>query len=116
MQFFSVTEKLTAHSRAFGGVREHEVSELYMNPRDVGHFLNVLKKEVYKSKYAPGYITHLGDDPLSGSDIMMPSQMQTQAWFDYYFREEWLHRLMPHEAIMDPNASGYDPDYLHAHH
>lgn len=51
---FSVTSKFEAYMRAFGGIPTHEVNELYVNPRDTGHFLNVIQKEViFKSKLNP---------------------------------------------------------------
>uniref|UniRef100_A0A7E4W7R5 DNK domain-containing protein n=1 Tax=Panagrellus redivivus TaxID=6233 RepID=A0A7E4W7R5_PANRE len=110
-----VTHKLDALSLAFGGIRTHEVSELYTSPRDEGHFLNVLKTQVYKSRFGPGYNTHLGDDSLSGADVIQPSQSLPEPWWDYYYRENWLHRFLPHEALMDPDANAYNPDYLHHH-
>lgn len=42
-----MTDKRNAHMTAFDGIREnHEVSELYQNPRDMDHFVYVMKNEV----------------------------------------------------------------------
>lgn len=46
---------------AFDGIPKHEVGELYTNPRDTGHFLHVMRKEVLKSPYGYGYIAKNGD-------------------------------------------------------
>ncbi|VDK64908.1 unnamed protein product, partial [Cylicostephanus goldi] len=41
-----VTSKLDARMYAFDGMSTHEVGELYINPRDAGHFMQVMRKEV----------------------------------------------------------------------
>ena len=42
---FSVTSKYDARMLAFDGIQTHEVGELYVNPRDTGHFLHAMRKE-----------------------------------------------------------------------
>jgi NADH dehydrogenase (ubiquinone) 1 alpha subcomplex subunit 10 len=112
-----VTDKMNAHSRSFGGYRIHEVSELYINPRDEGHFVNVLINEVYKSRFTPGFNKHLGDDPMSGAKIWRMHQGLPEPWFDYWYHEHWLHQMMPHEVQFDSKSKeSYDPDYLHHAH
>uniref|UniRef100_A0A8R1DKG0 NADH dehydrogenase [ubiquinone] 1 alpha subcomplex subunit 10, mitochondrial n=2 Tax=Caenorhabditis japonica TaxID=281687 RepID=A0A8R1DKG0_CAEJA len=56
-----VTNKYDARMLAFDGIAKHEVGELYVNPRDTGHFLHVMRKEVLKSPYGYGYIAKNGD-------------------------------------------------------
>lgn len=48
ISYFSVTQKLDARLYAFGGIQTHEVGELYVNPRDAGHFMHVMRKEVLR--------------------------------------------------------------------
>jgi len=112
-----VTDKSLALARTFGGVRNHEVSELYINPRDEGHLVNVIKNEILHSRFGYGYNKNLGDDPLAGADMYILSQQLPEPWHEYFYREQWLHNMIPHEAWMDPDGTnGYNPDYLHAHH
>ncbi|KJH46148.1 hypothetical protein DICVIV_07796 [Dictyocaulus viviparus] len=59
------TSKVDARLMAFHGILTHEVGELYLNPRDGGQFLQVMRNEVLKSPYGYGYIRSNGD-PMQG--------------------------------------------------
>ncbi|KAH7730915.1 CRE-NUO-4 protein [Aphelenchoides avenae] len=110
-----VTDKRDAHLAAFEGYEgAHEVSELYMNPRDGDHFVNVMKNEVLKSRLGYGYLKHFGDERkgfwISGDSTNLP-----EPWFDYYWREEYYYQIDTVSDRLDPLGHGYDPDYLHHH-
>ncbi|VDL87280.1 unnamed protein product [Nippostrongylus brasiliensis] len=136
-----VTQKLDARLYAFGAMPTHEVGELYVNPRDAGHFLQVMRNEVLKSPHGYGYIEKNGDHKAGmlswRSDHYLP-----EPWFDYYYKEAFYDdlgsldtSLDPHslsfdyyykeafyddlgslDTSLDPHSLSYDPDYVHHHH
>lgn len=74
-----MTKKHDARRLAFDGIQTHEVGELYVNPRDTGHFLHVMRKEVLKSPYGYGYIAKNGDEP-SGLSIWRTGHHLPEPW------------------------------------
>uniref|UniRef100_A0A915B7T7 NADH dehydrogenase [ubiquinone] 1 alpha subcomplex subunit 10, mitochondrial n=3 Tax=Parascaris univalens TaxID=6257 RepID=A0A915B7T7_PARUN len=110
-----VTQKYKARSQAFDGILTHEVGELYINPRDMGHYIHTMKKEVLKSPYGYGYIRERGD-PIAGLSAMRYGHMLPEPWYEYYFKEAYYDDCMAHESGLDPFATSYNPDYVHAEH
>ncbi|CEF65265.1 NADH dehydrogenase [ubiquinone] 1 alpha subcomplex subunit 10, mitochondrial [Strongyloides ratti] len=109
-----VTEKTKARVKAFSGISTHEVGELYINPRDAAHFINVMKREVLKSPYGYGYIKERGDK-IHYKNITGFSHQLPEVWYDYYFKEAYYDKCITHESCIDHKAVHYDPDYLHHH-
>uniref|UniRef100_A0AC35UBE6 NADH dehydrogenase [ubiquinone] 1 alpha subcomplex subunit 10, mitochondrial n=1 Tax=Rhabditophanes sp. KR3021 TaxID=114890 RepID=A0AC35UBE6_9BILA len=107
-----VTDKSKARINAFDGIAQHEVGELYTSPRDLGHFVNVMKTHVLKSPYSYGYIKKNGDHTAglmsSGFGHMLP-----EPWYDYFYKEAYYDKCVTHEGMLDPKAKHYDPDYVH---
>lgn len=110
-----VTSKYDARMLAFDGISTHEVGELYTYPRDTGHFLHVMRKEVLKSPYGYGYIRKNGDGQ-GGLANWRTGHHLPEPWYDYYYKEAYYDDLTSHETSLDFDSSSYDPDYLHHHH
>ncbi|UMM23848.1 hypothetical protein L5515_004359 [Caenorhabditis briggsae] len=110
-----VTNKYDARMLAFDGIPKHEVGELYTNPRDTGHFLHVMRKEVLKSPYGYGYIAKNGDHQ-AGTTAWHTGHNLPEPWYEYYFREAYYDDLTSHETSLDLDSDSYDPDYVHHHH
>ncbi|KHJ96061.1 hypothetical protein OESDEN_03980 [Oesophagostomum dentatum] len=113
--FCSVTSKVDARLYAFGGLSSHEVGELYINPRDAGHFMQVMRKEVLKSPYGYGFITKNGDH-MQGLMNWRNEHYMAEPWYEYYYKEAYFDDMSSMEASLDPHADSYDPDYVHHHH
>uniref|UniRef100_A0A0K0EY81 NADH dehydrogenase [ubiquinone] 1 alpha subcomplex subunit 10, mitochondrial n=1 Tax=Strongyloides venezuelensis TaxID=75913 RepID=A0A0K0EY81_STRVS len=109
-----VTHKTPARYIAFGGLPTHEVGEIYINPRDVSHYVDVMKNEVLKSPYGYGFIKEGGDNGkvknIDGFNHGLP-----EVWYDYFFREAYYDKLITFENTFDPDSKWYDPDYVHHH-
>lgn len=110
-----VTQKLDARLYAFGGIQTHEVGELYVNPRDAGHFMHVMRKEVLKSPHGYGYIQKNGDHK-AGLFSWRNDHYLPEPWFEYYYKEAYYDDMSSLETSLDPHSNSYDPDYLHHHH
>ncbi|KAK6043991.1 hypothetical protein COOONC_13766 [Cooperia oncophora] len=106
---------MDAHLYAFEGIPEHEVGELYVNPRDAGHFLHVMRKEVLKSPHGYGYIRKNGD-PVGGLTNWRIDHILPEPWFEYYYKELYYDAMRSMETSLDPHSDSYDPEYLHHHH
>ncbi|CAJ0953842.1 unnamed protein product, partial [Mesorhabditis belari] len=110
-----VTSKSNAHFYAFDGIETHDVGELYINPRDAGHFLQVMRQEVLKSPYAYGYNLKKGDE-MAGMDNWRTFHVLPEKWYEYWWKELWYDNWNAMELVIDPQMKNLDPDYLHAHH
>ncbi|KAK6029507.1 deoxynucleoside kinase [Ostertagia ostertagi] len=110
-----VTSKLDARQYAFDGHLQHEVGELYINPRDAGHFMHVMRKEVLKSPHGYGYIKERGD-PVAGLFNWRLDHVLPEPWFEYYYKELYFDGMSSMETSLDPYSDSYDPDYVHHHH
>uniref|UniRef100_A0A0K0E7H5 NADH dehydrogenase [ubiquinone] 1 alpha subcomplex subunit 10, mitochondrial n=1 Tax=Strongyloides stercoralis TaxID=6248 RepID=A0A0K0E7H5_STRER len=110
-----VTEKSQARHHAFSGILTHEVGELYINPRDAAHFVDVMKREVLKSPYGYGYIKERGDDYMHSKNYLGFNSQLPEVWYDYFFREAYYDKCITLEGHTDRKADYYDPDYLHHH-
>uniref|UniRef100_A0A0N4ZX08 NADH dehydrogenase [ubiquinone] 1 alpha subcomplex subunit 10, mitochondrial n=1 Tax=Parastrongyloides trichosuri TaxID=131310 RepID=A0A0N4ZX08_PARTI len=109
-----VTDKTKARLNAFNGILQHEVGELYINPRDMGHFINVMKTHVLKSPYSYGYIKEKGDH-IAGTSVTGFGNGLPEVWYDYYFKEAYYDKCITNESIFDSTGKHYDPDYVHHH-
>ncbi|RCN48007.1 deoxynucleoside kinase [Ancylostoma caninum] len=110
-----VTSKVDARLYAFGGMSTHEVGELYINPRDAGHFMHVMRKEVLKSPHGYGFITKNGD-PMQGLTNWRTDHYMAEPWYEYYYKEAYYDDMGSLETSLDPHSDSYDPDYVHHHH
>ncbi|CAD5233568.1 unnamed protein product [Bursaphelenchus xylophilus] len=110
-----VTTKNRARHNAFPGVPAHEISELYTGILDANHFLNVMKLEVLGGRYAYGQYPEKGDDKSKVMWIDEEDQRLPDPWYEYYWRDVYLHEFECHNNLLDPYAIGHDPDYLHHH-
>ncbi|EPB72480.1 hypothetical protein ANCCEY_08421 [Ancylostoma ceylanicum] len=131
-----VTSKVDARLYAFGGMSTHEVGELYINPRDAGHFMHVMRKEVLKSPHSYGFITKNGD-PIQGLTNWRTDHYMAEPWlvhfflgnsvslqysmfalprYEYYYKEAYYDDMGSLETSLDPHSDSYDPDYVHHHH
>ncbi|TKR64984.1 hypothetical protein L596_025449 [Steinernema carpocapsae] len=110
-----VTNKFEARVAAFDNVKTSEVGELYINPRDQGHFIHTMKTKVLKSPYGYGYNEHLGDEK-TGMGAHILGNTLPERWYEYYFKEAYYEDMASMESGLDPWALSYDPDYVHAHH
>ncbi|CAI4229070.1 unnamed protein product [Auanema sp. JU1783] len=109
-----VTSKHDARIQAFDGILTHEVGELYTNPRDTGHFLHVMRKEVLKSPYGYGYIAENGDHQ-DGLSNWRTGHHLPEPWYEYYYKEAYYDDLTSLETSQDFDSDSYDPDYVHHH-
>ncbi|ETN69380.1 deoxynucleoside kinase [Necator americanus] len=110
-----VTSKVDARLYAFGGMSTHEVGELYINPRDAGHFMHVMRKEVLKSPHSYGFIAKNGDH-IQGLMNWRHDHSLPEPWYEYYYKEACYDDMASMETSLDPHSYSYDPDYLHHHH
>lgn len=110
-----VTSKADARLNAFSGVATHEVGELYIDPRDQGHFLNVMRNEVLKSPYSYGYIRENGD-AMKGMFNWRPHHNLPEPWYEYYYKEAYYDDISSLDTTLDPHSLFYNPDYVQQHH
>ncbi|CAJ0570244.1 unnamed protein product, partial [Mesorhabditis spiculigera] len=109
------TSKMNALFYAFDGINTTDVGELYYNPRDVGHYLQTVQKEILKSRFSYGYNMQKGDK-MGGLWNSRVFETLPEPWFEYYWRDLWYDHWHSFETFVDPNAEEYNPDYVHHHH
>ncbi|VDM63762.1 unnamed protein product [Angiostrongylus costaricensis] len=109
-----VTSKVDARINAFSGIATHEVGELYINPRDQGHFMYVMRNEVLKSPYGYGYIRENGD-AMKGMFNWRIHHVLPEPWYEYYYKEAYYDDIGSLETSLDAHSLFYNPDYLHHH-
>uniref|UniRef100_A0A0N5AP34 NADH dehydrogenase [ubiquinone] 1 alpha subcomplex subunit 10, mitochondrial n=1 Tax=Syphacia muris TaxID=451379 RepID=A0A0N5AP34_9BILA len=110
----NITQKYYPRLSTFDNVPKHEVGELYINPRDLGHYVDAIKKEVLKSPYGYGFIRERGDK-VKGIFACNRAWSRPKPWYDYYLREAWYDNVSTMESGIHPFGGCYNPDYLHGH-
>ncbi|KAI6172824.1 NADH dehydrogenase [ubiquinone] 1 alpha subcomplex subunit 10, mitochondrial [Aphelenchoides besseyi] len=109
------TQKWPLLFRMFNDLRTHEVGELYVDIQDLGHFLNTMKTQVLGSRYGYGYYPEKGDDKKAAMMAWKYGQNLPEPWFEYYWKDTYIHQIHSFETYADPTARSYNPDYLHHH-
>lgn len=113
---------------------QEECGELHVDVQDVGHFMNVMKTQVLGNRLAYGYRKDKGDNVEASKWMWKTNETHNSPWFEYYWRDVYLHHIWSYgkcvegkreggaiccvplvEALLDPYAQSYNPDYLHHH-